>query len=86
VAIAQKVQSATKRFDYIGDTIFGGVSSGIQIGIEGREQNYRGAGLQPRESFKSGVRRTVEWYLADRSRWERIRAKGYRGERLGVLA
>ena len=41
---------------------------------------------QPRESFESGLRKTVEWYLANRSWWERIRAKGYRGERLGVVA
>ena len=43
-------------------------------------------GWQPRESFESGLRKTVEWYLANRSWWERIRAKGYRGERLGVVA
>ena len=41
---------------------------------------------EPRESFESGLRKTVEWYLANRSWWERIRAKGYRGERLGVVA
>ena len=38
---------------------------------------------EPCESFESGLRKTVEWYLANRSWWERIRAKGYRGERLG---
>jgi dTDP-glucose 4,6-dehydratase len=43
-------------------------------------------GWQPSESFESGLRKTVEWYLANRSWWERIRAKGYRGERLGVVA
>jgi dTDP-glucose 4,6-dehydratase len=43
-------------------------------------------GWQPHESFESGLRKTVEWYLANRSWWERIRAKGYRGERLGVVA
>jgi dTDP-glucose 4,6-dehydratase len=43
-------------------------------------------GWRPRESFESGLRKTVEWYLANRSWWERIRAKGYRGERLGVVA
>jgi dTDP-glucose 4,6-dehydratase len=43
-------------------------------------------GWQPRESFESGLRKTVEWYLANRPWWERIRAKGYRGERLGVVA
>jgi dTDP-glucose 4,6-dehydratase len=43
-------------------------------------------GWQPRESFESGLRKTVEWYLANRPWWERIRAKGYSGERLGVVA
>jgi hypothetical protein len=32
---------------------------------------------RPRELFESGLRKTVEWYLSNRSWWERIRAKGY---------
>jgi dTDP-glucose 4,6-dehydratase len=40
----------------------------------------------PKESFESGLRKTVEWYLANRSWWERIRSGVYRGERLGVVA
>jgi dTDP-glucose 4,6-dehydratase len=40
----------------------------------------------PQESFESGLRKTVEWYLANRSWWERIRSGVYRGERLGVVA
>jgi dTDP-glucose 4,6-dehydratase len=43
-------------------------------------------GWQPRESFESGLRKTVEWYLTNRPWWERIGGKGYRGERLGVVA
>jgi dTDP-glucose 4,6-dehydratase len=43
-------------------------------------------GWQPRESFESGLRKTIEWYLANRSWWERIRSGVYRGERLGVVA
>jgi len=41
---------------------------------------------KPRETFESGLRKTVEWYLANRSWWERIRSGVYRGERLGVVA
>jgi dTDP-glucose 4,6-dehydratase len=41
---------------------------------------------QPLETFESGLRKTVEWYLANRSWWERIRTGVYRGERLGVVA
>jgi len=43
-------------------------------------------GWEPRETFESGLRKTVEWYLRNSAWWERIRAKGYRGERLGVVA
>ena len=43
-------------------------------------------GWAPRETFESGLRKTVEWYLANRSWWERIRSGVYHGERLGVVA
>jgi dTDP-glucose 4,6-dehydratase len=42
-------------------------------------------GWQPLETFESGLRKTVEWYLANRPWWERIRSGVYRGERLGVV-
>jgi dTDP-glucose 4,6-dehydratase len=41
-------------------------------------------GWAPRESFSSGLRKTVAWYLANRQWWEPIRTGAYRGERLGV--
>jgi dTDP-glucose 4,6-dehydratase len=41
-------------------------------------------GWVPQESFESGLRKTVEWYLTNRPWWERIRSKVYRGERLGA--
>jgi dTDP-glucose 4,6-dehydratase len=43
-------------------------------------------GWRPGETFESGLRKTVEWYLGNRSWWERIRSGVYRGERLGVVA
>jgi dTDP-glucose 4,6-dehydratase len=43
-------------------------------------------GWQPQETFETGLRKTVEWYLSNRSWWQRIRSGVYRGERLGVLA
>jgi dTDP-glucose 4,6-dehydratase len=39
----------------------------------------------PEETFETGLRRTVEWYLANEWWWSRIRSGAYRGERLGVL-
>ena len=43
-------------------------------------------GWEPSETFSTGLRKTVMWYLANRAWWERIRSGVYRGERLGVVA
>jgi dTDP-glucose 4,6-dehydratase len=43
-------------------------------------------GWQPRETFASGLRKTVQWYLANRSWWQPVRDGVYGGERLGVPA
>jgi dTDP-glucose 4,6-dehydratase len=40
-------------------------------------------GWAPRESFESGLARTVEWYLSRRDWWQNI--ANYRGERLGLV-
>ena len=37
-----------------------------------------------RESFDSGLRKTVRWYLDNRAWWEPLRARVYGGERLGL--
>jgi dTDP-glucose 4,6-dehydratase len=41
-------------------------------------------GWRPTHDFESGLRKTVEWYLANRHWWEAIRAEKYRDERLGL--
>ncbi len=41
-------------------------------------------GWEPRHHFEQGLRKTVQWYLANRPWWEAIRAGTYRGERLGL--
>jgi dTDP-glucose 4,6-dehydratase len=46
----------------------------------------RELGWRPRESFETGLRRTVSWYLSRRDWWEPLLTKVYRGERLGTLA
>ena len=43
-------------------------------------------GWTPTETFESGLRKTVAWYIDNRQWWERIRAGAYRGERLGLQA
>ena len=41
-------------------------------------------GWAPRETFESGLRKTVEWYLASRAWWEPLTQGRYSGERLGL--
>ena len=52
----------------------------IDAGKIGRE-----LGWKPKESFETGLRRTVEWYLANPRWWGDIRSGVYRGERLGAI-
>lgn len=44
----------------------------------------RELGWTPRESFESGLRKTVAWYLDNSWWWEPIWSKTYRGDRLGL--
>ncbi|MDR3499406.1 MAG: dTDP-glucose 4,6-dehydratase [Parvibaculum sp.] len=44
----------------------------------------RELGWKPVEDFESGLRKTLQWYLDNRSWWERIHSGIYRGERLGL--
>ncbi|MBC8285614.1 MAG: dTDP-glucose 4,6-dehydratase [Nitrospinae bacterium] len=41
-------------------------------------------GWVPRESFETGLRKTVRWYLDNKSWTERVLSRAYRGERLGL--
>ncbi len=43
-------------------------------------------GWTPQETFESGLAKTVDWFLANRPWWQRVRSGAYRGERLGTLA
>jgi dTDP-glucose 4,6-dehydratase len=43
-------------------------------------------GWQPIESFDTGLKKTVLWYLANRAWWEPLRNAVYGGDRLGLLA
>jgi dTDP-glucose 4,6-dehydratase len=46
----------------------------------------RELGWQPGETFETGLRKTVRWYLDNSTWWQRIRSGIYRGERLGGTA
>lgn len=39
---------------------------------------------QPQESFETGLRKTVMWYLENKSWWQRVLSGDYRLERLGL--
>ncbi|MEB7598144.1 dTDP-glucose 4,6-dehydratase [Raoultella terrigena] len=41
-------------------------------------------GWEPQETFESGIRKTVEWYLDNESWWRRVKDGSYAGERLGL--
>lgn len=43
-------------------------------------------GWRPRETFETGLRKTVSWYLENRAWWTKIRSGAYAGERLGLSA
>jgi dTDP-glucose 4,6-dehydratase len=44
----------------------------------------RELGWRPRETFETGLRRTVEWYLANAEWCRRVQSGAYRGQRLGL--
>lgn len=41
-------------------------------------------GWSPRESFETGLRKTVLWYLENQAWWRNVLSGAYRGERLGL--
>jgi len=42
-------------------------------------------GWMPVETFNTGLAKTVDWFLANESWWQRVRSGAYQGERLGTL-
>jgi dTDP-glucose 4,6-dehydratase len=43
-------------------------------------------GWEPTESFETGIRKTIQWYLDNEAWWRAIQARQYGGERLGLKA
>ena len=42
-------------------------------------------GWSPKESFETGIRKTIDWYLNNQEWWQAIQDNTYQQERLGVL-
>ncbi len=59
----------------------------------GHDQRYaidtgkiaRELGWKPSETFETGIRKTVQWYLDNQAWCERVKDGSYQGERLGIL-
>ena len=45
----------------------------------------RELGWAPAETFETGIRKTVEWYLNNQTWWQRVLDGSYAGERLGSI-
>ena len=43
-------------------------------------------GWTPQETFQTGLRKTVQWYLDNEAWWKRVQDGSYQGQRLGVTA
>jgi dTDP-glucose 4,6-dehydratase len=41
-------------------------------------------GWMPKETFSSGIRKTIKWYLDNKQWWQNIQAKNYQQQRLGL--
>lgn len=46
----------------------------------------RELGWRPEETFETGLRKTVQWYLANEKWWKRVQDGSYQGQRLGAGA
>ena len=44
----------------------------------------RDLGWRPEETFETGIRKTVEWYLSNETWWKRVQDGSYSRERLGL--
>lgn len=45
----------------------------------------RELGWEPKETFETGLAKTIDWYLGNEWWWEPIRSSRYKGERLGQI-
>jgi dTDP-glucose 4,6-dehydratase len=42
-------------------------------------------GWRPRETFETGIEKTVRWFLDNRAWWQAILDRGYQARRIGVI-
>ncbi|WP_367236014.1 dTDP-glucose 4,6-dehydratase [Sphingopyxis sp.] len=71
--------SYTSQIDFVTDRPGHDFRYAVDCGKIGRELNWR-----PQESFESGMRKTVQWYLDNRAWWEPLLSDTFDGSRLGL--
>ena len=90
-------RSSASRFDELSPRADGQPYTTLKTFVQdrpGHDRRYaidctkinRELGWNPAESFATGLRKTVEWYLANRGWCADISSGKYRQERLGVLS
>ena len=55
----------------------------FRYAIDGTKINNK-LGWSPKETFASGIRKTIQWYLDNESWWRKIQDGTYNQERLGI--
>ncbi len=43
-------------------------------------------GWEAKETFETGLAKTIDWYLDNKPWWDHVRDDSYKGERLGLVA
>lgn len=82
LAPSQSVADRTRLIEFVSDRPGHDYRYAMDISKAERE-----LGWTPKESFESGLTRTVRWYLANREWCERVQRSGdYAGDRLGMAA
>lgn len=79
--LAPKASSHRELISYVHDRPGHDQRYAIDAAKAQRELQWR-----PQESFASGLRGTVNWYLQNRDWWESVHSSVYRGQRLGIFA
>ena len=77
---SDKHRSYTELITYVQDRPGHDLRYAIDASKIQNELNWK-----PNETFDSGIRKTIQWYLDNESWWRDIQEKKYQQERLGVL-